>query len=38
MGQMVVANLSTSNILERTRPKGLMAGYVRKQKPEEVNQ
>ena len=38
MGQMVVADLSTSDILERTKPTGLMAGYVRKQRPEQVNQ
>jgi hypothetical protein len=27
MGRLVVANLSTPNMLDRTRPKGLMAGY-----------
>jgi len=26
MGRLVVANLSTPNMLDRTRPKGLMAG------------
>ena len=30
MGRLVVAKLSTPNMLDRTRPKGLMAGYEKK--------
>ena len=35
MGQMVVTNMSTHNLLERTRPKGLMAGYEKRQQQQQ---
>ena len=30
MGRLVVASVSTPDLLERTRPKGLIAGYKKK--------